>query len=676
MVIVARNGGGAMAKIVISYRRSDVPGVALLLYDRLTAHFCPKYGKYAIYMDVKEGKRADDYDLRFNDALKNCAVMLVIMGHNWFGGTTSDHTKIADAEDPVRRELETASRLGIRMLPVLVDGAEMIKAAKLPQALKKLRNVDAAQFRTDRYVDSYAAHLIDDIEALLAKIDGEAPPQDRARENAAGAPSTSPRAPAAGILREIGSWLVRPIPIAALVMASLGGAIGAWHYSKAGVVVIGNGPLDLPGRGWPVPPPGNVGGIERITIAPLHLNNASALSSISFSRGNMAVAGDDGVIRLWNADTFRFERAIHVIPAGATPRRPASVNPPRPYGLHKIAFSATGDVIYSAGLDDKVRVVDPATGQVTLNLEAEPNSNVSLFHSLAAFPNPGDPTYRMRWVAAGGDDGCFRIWDVDAPPKPIWFRLGGGQGDQFFDECQSATKSEQREIETIAYSPKGRDYYAVGNYDGTLGFVRTRFEHGSIPAAHEKPVWGIAFSPTGEYVASAGGDGMIKIWNFTERKLFKELPKLDVPVWSLAWDGQWLLSGDARNFVRLWDTVTGQQSGEPFKGHEKNVVAVTFHPNNKWIVSASEDGMLKVWERDGKSREALITIIAYNDSKNDDYVIIHRDGTFTGPSADVVRYIDMTYAEGPDKGQSLSDKLKKGLYVPPDKFVQKLLAGT
>jgi WD40 repeat protein/serine/threonine protein kinase len=66
---------------------------------------------------------------------------------------------------------------------------------------------------------------------------------------------------------------------------------------------------------------------------------------------------------------------------------------------------------------------------------------------------------------------------------------------------------------------------------------------------------GLAFSPDGKRIASACGDGMIKVWNSRTGELL-----------------------------------------HPFRAHSDSVVAVTFHPDGKHLASVGADRLVKVWD--------------------------------------------------------------------------------
>ena len=62
-------------------------------------------------------------------------------------------------------------------------------------------------------------------------------------------------------------------------------------------------------------------------------------------------------------------------------------------------------------------------------------------------------------------------------------------------------------------------------------------------------------------------------------------------------DGTYIVSGSEDGMLRFWDTKTGKVIGDPLKGHKQKVRSVAFSPDGTYVVSGSEDMMLRVWPR-------------------------------------------------------------------------------
>jgi WD40 repeat protein len=136
-------------------------------------------------------------------------------------------------------------------------------------------------------------------------------------------------------------------------------------------------------------------------------------------------------------------------------------------------------------------------------------------------------------------------------------------------------------------------------------------------------VQSVAFSPRGGLLASADGDGAVRLWDVST--LLKpgvasggEAQRLkghEKPVWSVAFspDGRILASGSYDRTVRLWDVSsalpstplrtggagrTSATSGRQLrrlKGHPGGVNSVAFSPDGRTLAAASSD-VVVVWD--------------------------------------------------------------------------------
>jgi TIR domain len=154
--------GRDMPHIVLSYRRADSDAIAGRIRDRLAGHF----GDSAVYMDVDSIPLGIDFRDHIQQALAECDLLLAIIGPRWVGHRRGG-TRIADENDPVRIELETALDNGTPIIPVLVGGANMPGSDELPDRLKKLVYRNWAEVDAGRDFQPHIERLISSIDRLL-----------------------------------------------------------------------------------------------------------------------------------------------------------------------------------------------------------------------------------------------------------------------------------------------------------------------------------------------------------------------------------------------------------------------------------------------------------------------------------------------------------------------------
>jgi hypothetical protein len=140
-------------RIFMSYRRNDSSGYAGRIADRLHAAF----GADNVFMDVDDIKPGFDFTEELHRALAGCDALIALIGPNWLkASNTSGARRIDDPQDFVRQEISAALERKIRVIPVLLQKADMPASADLPEALAPLalhQGIELSDSRWDYDVD-------------------------------------------------------------------------------------------------------------------------------------------------------------------------------------------------------------------------------------------------------------------------------------------------------------------------------------------------------------------------------------------------------------------------------------------------------------------------------------------------------------------------------------------
>src|SRR5262245_44652095 len=123
---------------------------------------------------------------------------------------------------------------------------------------------------------------------------------------------------------------------------------------------------------------------------------------------------------------------------------------------------------------------------------------------------------------------------------------------------------------------------------------------------HTGLIYGLALSPDGKALATAGFDNAIKIWELGSFKEQKTLTGHGGPVYSVAYspDGKTLASGSLDKTIRLWTLADGKF--KELKGHTEIVDSVAYSPDGKALASAGADKTVRLWNpADGKEVKNL-----------------------------------------------------------------------
>ncbi len=133
--------------IFISYRRHDTAGEAGRLVDSLKQHFSDE----EIFIDIDTIQPGLDFTEVISESLKKCDVLLALIGPGWLARNAEGKRRIDNPDDFIRLEIAEALKRNIRVIPVLVDNAELPEAADLPPDLKGLIRRQAYEVSNKRW---------------------------------------------------------------------------------------------------------------------------------------------------------------------------------------------------------------------------------------------------------------------------------------------------------------------------------------------------------------------------------------------------------------------------------------------------------------------------------------------------------------------------------------------
>jgi WD40 repeat protein/serine/threonine protein kinase len=106
-------------------------------------------------------------------------------------------------------------------------------------------------------------------------------------------------------------------------------------------------------------------------------------------------------------------------------------------------------------------------------------------------------------------------------------------------------------------------------------------------------------------------------WRYLKRRRLEGLPPLEhrAAVFSAAFspDERWIASGSQDGMVTIWDATTGRELPS-FQAHKNHVRCVTFSPDGRRLATASWDRTAKVWEFDphqGQIKNSLPRVLEH-----------------------------------------------------------------
>ena len=222
-----------------------------------------------------------------------------------------------------------------------------------------------------------------------------------------------------------------------------------------------------------------------------------------------------------------------------------------------------------------------------------------------------DVSDEAKLVATAGLDQTVKVWNF--------------AGEQQYTIDVSQQMSDSTQIWDIRFTAAG-DRIAIIDSAGQLmlwQLAADQAEPELLRQAHasENFLTRLVSSPDKSVLATAGADGMIRLWQADTLEPLADWQAHDVPISSLYFsDAQQLVSADYEGQIRLWATETaatdlGRTPLREFSVSSlDNIPLSTFglavSPEGDVLAAASEDGFVRLW--DLASGELLQQFLAHN----------------------------------------------------------------
>lgn len=311
-----------------------------------------------------------------------------------------------------------------------------------------------------------------------------------------------------------------------------------------------------------------IGKNEEITLRghSTDVEHSTDVRHLSFSPTDaniLASTAGDSTLRLWNVKAKEALFAVNFTEQYTWPH----------------AFSPDGLTVAVGCGDDKAGVV------VFVNVETNEKKRM-VEHREAVFAVAF--SLDGKKAASGSWDGTLKVWHT-------------GTGET---ECQSDLG---KCINTIAFSPADQQLIAIGQEGGRVTLHSTATKPQAATLVKAFPTYGtssitprLAFSPSGDLLASTAGDHIIRLWETVMDTTENTNELTDTSeVQFFPWDEN-TVSITSRRGARLWDVNAGTE-----KPMHDNIRRVKLLPKSKLVAMETEE--TETWKRDVQIWNADLT---------------------------------------------------------------------
>ncbi|RNF10025.1 U3 small nucleolar RNA-associated protein 13 [Trypanosoma rangeli] len=273
------------------------------------------------------------------------------------------------------------------------------------------------------------------------------------------------------------------------------------------------------------------------------------------------------------------------------------------------AVSADAGVIATAGKDREVRFWSTTTWETVAIGRGGHDADITAI----SFNTKQSESYMVLFSV--GVDENLRLWDAGVhivsalPQAGTGAKTFIGTPPVVFSHRSGINAAHEGAIHALAVAPNDQ-YVATAGKDKNVNLWnitgKKLFRDASLKG-HRRAVSCLAFSPSDRVLASASNDGSIRLWSLISLTCVKTLQVDRTPVLQVVFfnGGTQLVTGNAEGVLRVWAIAESEVvwSGETHEGGIWALSVVEEARENVLLLSGSADGVLVATE-DYTSEEA------------------------------------------------------------------------
>ena len=267
-------------------------------------------------------------------------------------------------------------------------------------------------------------------------------------------------------------------------------------------------------------------------------------------------------------------------------------------------FAKNGELVISASRDETIKIWSIKKRKCIKTIK----DHIGTVTSIVVRPQ------NDFFVTASYEQG-ISLWDIDSFERIATIEDSSNKGDIDYTR------------RSISISPDG-SILASSSHDAIQIWDLKTKKHINTLNGHSNYVTSLFFSPDGQWLTSCSWDDTVRIWNLKEQQDSSPLISYDTEVSFAAFlpsKGE-IITTSWDNKILIWRVsdkkeLVSFQLGE----HETSINSACLNQNERYLVTASLDGIIKLWDI-----ENFVLLGTFNQ------IPIH--GSFTG--ATVINYMD------------------------------------